>query len=64
MSVLDLKAAQFVAKVLRSLNNSGNWCCLTIKLFEFTAYLEIFVMYPESGRVSWIRGVSQPNQET
>ena len=46
MSILDLKQ-YIVVKVLRSLYNSGNWCCLTIRLFEFAAYLEILVMYRE-----------------
>ena len=32
---------QMFIKVLRSSSNSGNWCCLTIRLFEFTAYLKI-----------------------
>ena len=55
---------QFVVKMLRSSSNRGNWCCLTIKLFEFTAYLEILVMYREGGRISCIPGVSWPNRET
>ena len=32
--------------------------------FEFTAYLEILVMYCEGGRISCISGVSRPNGET
>ena len=32
--------------MLRSSSTIGNWCCLTIKLFEFTAHLEIFVIRP------------------
>ena len=32
---------QFVSKMLRISSNRQNWCCLTRKLFEFTAYLEI-----------------------
>ena len=28
--------------MLRSSSNSGNSCCLTVKSFELTAYLEIF----------------------
>ena len=35
--------------MLRSSSNRGNWCCLTRKLFEFTAYLEILVMYHGAG---------------
>ena len=34
--------------MLRSSSNRGNWCCLTIKLFEFIAYLEILVRVGES----------------
>ena len=45
---------QFVNKMLRSSSNRGNWCCLTRKLFEFTAYLEILVMYHEGGRIRCI----------
>ena len=47
---------QFVVKMLRSSSNRGNWCCLTIKLFEVTADLEILVMYYEGGRISCIPG--------
>ena len=32
--------------------------------FEFTAYLEILVMYCEGRRISCISGVSRPNGET
>ena len=52
MSILDLTAVHCVVKVLRGSSNSGNWNCLTIRLFEFTSYLEILVMYREGGRVS------------
>ena len=31
---------------------------------EFTAYMEILVMYCEGGRISRISGVSRPNGET
>ena len=55
---------QFVNKMLRNSSNRGNWCCLTIKLFEFTAYLEILVMYHEGGRIRCILGVSRPNRKT
>ena len=54
---------QFVVKMLRSSGNRGNWCRLTIKLFKFTAYLEILVMYREGGRISCIPGVSRRNRE-
>ena len=53
---------QFVNKMLRNSSNRGNWCCLTRKLFEFTAYLDILVMYHrhECGKINrCILGVSR-----
>ena len=53
-----------VVNMLRSSSNRGNWCCLTRKLFELTAYLESLVMYREGGKISCMQGVSRPNRET
>ena len=47
--------------LLRSSSSRGNWCCLTRKLFEYTAYLEID---HEGGKISCILEVFQPNWET
>ena len=46
--------------MLRSSSNRANWCCLTGKLFEFTAYLEILVMYLEGGRIRCLMGTQLP----
>ena len=56
-----LETHQFVVKMLRSSSSRGNWCCLTRKLFEYTAYLETD---HEGGKISCIPGVSKPNWET
>ena len=41
---------QFVVKMLRSSSNRGNCCFKRKFFFDFTAYLEIVVMYCEGGQ--------------
>ena len=53
------KTHQFLVKMLRNSSNRGKWCCLTRKLFEFTAHLEILVMYHEDRRIKCILQVSR-----
>ena len=56
---INFRVKNIAVKVLRSSSDSGNWCCLTVRLVEFIVYLEILVMYREDGRIS---GVPRPNR--